>query len=332
MTRTRLLSVLLASLALLCILLPGTMSSSSPRNRPAPISPHLAAGGTASGNLRTWPKLNDGRSALGDDRASATSPASDPPYSQSAILTQATGIAGNQLGTIVSIDDAGDTVALIVNGFPGGVVVFEKQGATWVDTLEINPPVVDFIAAASVAISGDGKTIVVGTCWNATCLGKALVYEKPGATWTGATLTAMLSPSDPLSGARFGIAVAIDQVGDAIAVGAPCESTAPNTGSEICGAVYVYARPSGSWAGVNSTETAKLTVGLSLVPVCPTIPTTGQEFNEVPMLGFAVAIDSAGNVITAGAPDQIHCASNGGGTQIFVQGAGYVFLKPSSGP
>ena len=253
-----------------------------------------------------------------------------PGYSQSVILTQATGAANDRLGAIVSMDDAGDTVAAIATGvssFAGDVVVFEKQGATWVQTLEINPPVVDFVAAASVAISGDGKTIVVGTCWNAVCLGKALVYEKSGATWTGATLAATLTPSDPLSGSRFGIAVAIDQAGDTVATGAPCESTAANNSSKICGAVYVYAKPAGGWA--DETETAKLTVAQPAAPVCPVTPTLGQEFNEVPMLGFSVAIDAAGDVIATGAPDQIGCGPNGAASQIFVQGAAYVFLKPA---
>ena len=251
-----------------------------------------------------------------------------PGYSQSAILTKAAGAANDQLGAIVSTDDAGDTVALIakgVNSFAGEVVVFENEGGTWTDTLEISPPA--GTVAASVAISGDGKTLVIGTCDNAVCTGNALVYEKPGATWTGAALKATLSPSDPLAGARFGIAVVVDHAGDTIAVGAPCESTISNTSSQICGAVYVYVEPAGGW--MNAMQTAKLTVGQPAAPACPVTPTTGQEFNEVPMLGFSVAIDAAGDVLATGAPNQIGCGPNGAGSQIFVQGAAYVFVKPA---
>jgi hypothetical protein len=110
-----------------------------------------------------------------------------------------------------------------------------------------------------VAISNDGNTIVVG-------LGNfehsaAYVFVKPASGWADATETAELTPSDGVSDDGFGESVAI--ANNTIFVGSNIQTLIPHTNQYVQGAVYAFAEPAGGW--VNSTETAKLTVGPNYV-------------------------------------------------------------------
>ncbi|HTR27610.1 MAG TPA: choice-of-anchor D domain-containing protein [Terriglobales bacterium] len=229
----------------------------------------------------------------------------NPGFSQSAIVTS--GLGSAPVG--ISIDDAGDTIvaariAASTSGTGGGAVVFSKAGSTWSMAAELDNPDSNVV---SVAISGDGSTILVGSCFNAVCLGHAYVYVKPTGGWvTTATPDAILSASDASAtgGDRIGFSVATDQHGLTAAVGAPCEITSNHTGSLLCGSVYVFTKPAGGWS--SKTQDATLTVA--------TVQST---------LGSSVSIDAAGGAIVAGA------------TGIFashdVAGNAFVFLKPSGG-
>jgi hypothetical protein len=207
-----------------------------------------------------------------------------------------------------AVDDAGDIVVVadpeILNA---SADVWRKDNlGAWQNINYLSLPT---NSLASVAVSGDGNTIIVGDCATSGCVGHVFVYVAPPGGWPifngcngicGLQSKAALGASNASAGTRFGQSIATDQNGDTIAVGAPCDYT---TGQKLCGTVYVYKRPAGGWA--SKTEDAQLTI----------IGTA--------TLGFTVAMDSRGQTIVAGLP----------GVEALVDtaGAAYVFVEPANG-
>jgi hypothetical protein len=228
-------------------------------------------------------------------------------------ITQATTYSQTQIfatGNLTAVDDNGGI--LVVgnggNGLSGGfATVFINAGSGWSQATQLNNPDGEVV---SVAISGDGNTIVVGSCGNAVCKGHAFLYTVTNGAWPTAAMnpTAMLSASNaqPNGGDRIGFSVATDQVGDTVAVGAPCDYTA---GILLCGTVYVYEKPGATWS--SKAEDAQLTVNPVNPPIVP-----------IPTVGFSVSMDGVGQTIIAGAPG-VESSPN-------VPGAVYVFVKPGT--
>jgi hypothetical protein len=162
---------------------------------------------------------------------------------------------------------------------------------------------------ASVAISGNGTTIVAGSAATVNgnpAQGAVYVFTKPAGGWQDATQAARLTASD---GAAFDFlgsfftgdanSVAVSADGNTIVAGAPGNwDGAP-------GAVYVFTKPPAGWH--NETQAAKLTA-------------TGAGPGD--NLGATVAI--SGTTIASGAPE---AAINGNQ----LQGAAYIFTKPGTG-
>lgn len=130
----------------------------------------------------------------------------------------------------------------------------------------------------SVAVSGDGNTVVVG----AQYAHETYIYVKPASGWSNMTQIATLKPSD--GGVDFGFTVAIS--GNTVVVG-NCEGCGT-------GAAYVFVKPVGGW--VDMTENAKLT-------------------NSDPKFGddFGASVSISGNTVVVGADcgDQKACGGAG---------------------
>jgi uncharacterized repeat protein (TIGR01451 family) len=223
-----------------------------------------------------------------------------PNYAQGPILDP---------GNITAIDESGDTV-VVANGVTAHVFVL-ANGA-WTDAAVLTDPDMNPITgqgAVSAAISGDGHTIVLGSCSNNVCLGHGFVYEEPPVAggWSAApnpmSPTAQLQPSNEASRLRIGTSVATDFAGDLVAVGAPCDYT---TGSFSCGFVYVWVKPGAHWTDSNH-ENAVLQHQL-------------QDLTMEPTLGFSLTMDREGLTIATGAP--------GTGN---AKGAVDVFAQPPTG-
>jgi hypothetical protein len=236
----------------------------------------------------------------------------DPTYSQSTPVLSAGG-PRSLLGISVAIDGQNRTIVATaqgdLNSIRGFAYVFVKQAAgQWVLATQLRNTDNE---VAGVAISGDGTTIVVGSCSLAPCIGHAFVYAIPGALagWADTSPTdptATLSAPNGQVGDRIGQSVATDLFGDTVAFGAPCDTT---TGTVLCGTVYVFVRPaSGTWA-TSSQPTAQLTFNLP----------TGSAIDS---LGYSVAMDVDGTTIVAGAPG-VPGPNQG-------SGAAYVFVRPTS--
>jgi hypothetical protein len=202
---------------------------------------------------------------------------------------------------ITAVDDSGTTVVV---GEPGTALVDIWQKNNMGKWTPIAGTFTPTHTMASIALSGDGNTIVVGDCKSSSCVGHVFVYVKPLSGWpdlsSGFPPTAELSASDQSSDTLIGYSVATDQTGDTVAVGAPCDYV---SGAKSCGTVYVYRKPNGGWASKN--EDAQLTV-------------TG-----VASLGFSIAMDSKGQTIVAGAPG-VQALAN-------TPGSAYLFVEPANG-
>jgi hypothetical protein len=166
----------------------------------------------------------------------------------------------------------------------------------------------------SVAISGDGKTIVVGARGHDSEAGAVYVFSEPSSGgWQDATQTAELTASDGVPevaydqpGDELGSSVAISEDGSTIVSGAPNRSSGE-------GAAYVFTKPvSGGW--VNATQTAEL--GQT------DLQAAGEDNGSA--LGASVAISDDGDTIATGVQNR-----DVGGTT--TSGAVELYTEPASG-
>jgi hypothetical protein len=294
-------------------------------NTAYPTTNLQATGGTppyswslSTGTLPTGLSLNPGGTLSGTPTAAGSSTFTvqvadsvNPPQtakSQSFTVTIAGQTAQSVIfasGGLVALD-ANGTIAAVGNGITGVATVFQKDGqGNWSQAAQLTN---SDKALASIAISGDGSTIVVGSCSNASCKGHGFVYvaSSNGANqpdWTlalknKATLSA--SNAQVNGGDRVGFSVATDKNGDTVAVGAPCDYTAAIL---LCGTVYVYDQPGASWS--SKTEDAQLTV------------------SGTPTVSLAVSMDAVGETIIAGSPGTEAGNNTPGAVYVFVKHSGW---------
>ena len=249
---------------------------------------------------------------------------------QTAELTDSSGVAGAELGYSVAI--AGDT---IVAGEPAGTElhgdaheentqgtldVFATSGS-WSTMTSPTARLTDGGTLStsggqnngggelgySVAISSDAKTIVAGAPYDGAVDdpdGRAFVFVT-STTWTPSTApTAQLAAEVPTGEDLLGWSVAISGTAGSNTIVAGAPFYAP--GGHQQGAAYEFTEPGGGWASASNPmyQTARLTAN---------DPTS----NGSDQLGYSVAI--SGSTIVAGAPNH-----NVGAYA--AQGAAYVFV------
>jgi hypothetical protein len=252
--------------------------------------------------------------------------ASTPVYT--ARLSAGDGVAGDKAGWSVSVSADGSTV---VAGAPyrseggsdrGAAYVFLRPGADWQDATHVAKltaadGVDDDQFGASVAVSGDGSTIVAGAPGPTGALesavlghsvasqaGAAYVYSRPAGGWSDASHTAKLMAVEGAASDALGLSVAVSGDGSVVVAGAPFHAV---YGSPL-GAAFVYARPASGW--VDATETAWLRSGEGI---------SGDR------LGWSVAVSGDGTTVVAGAPR--HDPQTAGDDR----GAAYVYVEPGDG-
>jgi hypothetical protein len=190
------------------------------------------------------------------------------------------------------------------NAAQGAVDVFalphsRTAGPTQIAELTASDGKANDALGISVAVSGE--TVLAGADLHRAGTvqqGAAYIFVKPADGWRHARETAMLSAGQGQARELFGRIVAISH--DTAVIGAPNHDGAEQ------GAAYVFVKPASGWTG-SLTPTAQLAAS---------DPGKGDEF------GGALAI--AGGLIAAGAPG--HAAGKSS-----EQGAGYVFVEPTSG-
>ncbi len=173
----------------------------------------------------------------------ATLEPSDPVYALPGIFRVAMG------GNTILVRPYG------TSGTPPMVFVFERSGASWVQTQKLAP-----LQAVSEgfgsSVDTDGHRIVVGDPYDdwiypsvtVSNSGAALVFEKVAASWTQ---VAKLKASDASTGDWFGRSVSL--AGDYVLVGASGEDDSPfeSFTSQFIGTSYLFESIAGSWTEIN---------------------------------------------------------------------------------
>jgi hypothetical protein len=149
---------------------------------------------------------------------------------------------------------------------------------------------------ASVALSADGRTAIVGGPWDtggqSFRVGASWVYTRTGNVWS--QQGGKLVGSDSLFGGEQGSSVALSSDGNTAIIGGPTDGG--NTG-----AVWVFTRSNGVWTQQGS----------KLVP--SEIPAGGNAW-----VGASVALSADGNTAIIGVP----MLDGNGGSWVFTRSAG----------
>jgi hypothetical protein len=208
----------------------------------------------------------------------------------------AVSLAADGTTAVVAAPEAGPP-----NGEPGIAYVFNADGGEWPQRARLRPPTGQDEQgfAASVAVSADGTTVLVGAWTAGESLlsfgsGWVYVFERENGGWTN---TDRLVPSDGEAGSDtdwFGETVALADDGATAVVGAPNDHALGGG----AGSAYVFERDGDGW-----TQRAKLAAS------------DGGTADE---LGRSVAVSGDGSTALAGAHDD----GNENGDQA---GAAYVF-------
>jgi hypothetical protein len=190
----------------------------------------------------------------------------------------------------------------------GAAYLFERPVSGWQDSTQDAKLTagdgVDYDHLGwSIALSGDGETLVVGVPEQAaggSSRGAAYIYMRPATGWEDQSHTAKLTASDGDDLDWLGWSVSVDADGDTIAAGAY------NNAVEGVrqGAVYLYKRPQSGWS-----DTADFSAKLS--------SSDGELGDE---LGRSVALSADGDTVVAGAPDQdvVSAGSDRGAAYVFA--------------
>ncbi len=189
---------------------------------------------------------------------------------------------GAYVGYSVALSADGNTALVAGYGNAGGIGaawVFTRSGTTWTQqgpALTGKGEIGAGEFGASVALSADGNTALIGVPDDYGYAGAAWVFTRAGATWTqeGEKLSAN-DESEPEE-SRFGYSVALSADGDTALIGGPDDN-----GRQ--GAAWVFTRSDSTW----TQQGAKLTGGAE----------TGAG-----ELGYSVALSADGATALIGAP------------------------------
>ncbi len=244
-------------------------------------------------------------------------------WSQQAYVKAGNSDALDQFGFAIALSDAGDvlavgahtedSIAAVVDGNAadntsvdsGAVYTFTRTGTVWSPQsyLKASNNDLDDRFGSTVALSGDGTTLVVGSPNEdsgtmtiggnqsddtVSEAGAAYVFVRAGATWAQQEY---IKPSTLDFGDFFSRALSISTDGNTLAVASPGDdSVAPNSG-----AVFIFVR-----AGVTWTQLQRL---------------KAANAGDNDQFGVAVALAGNGSVVMIGAPYEDSNASGLGGNQ-----------------
>ncbi|MGH3266780.1 MAG: hypothetical protein ACRDNS_32915, partial [Trebonia sp.] len=217
----------------------------------------------------------------------------------------------------ISVDDRGARYPVRIDPFieEGSKLVGDCTGTCTNDGTGENGA---GVFGYSVALSGNGRTAVVGAWGDNTDVGAAWVFTETGGVWTQQTelvgdCTGSCSASGQGTGeigqGAFGYSVSLSNNGETTAIGAPY-------GDNNAGAVWVFSESGGVWSQQGS----------KLVANCTT-PCTGdgQGTGETGsgQFGYGVALSDIGTTLLIGAPYDSGSSTSG-------PGAAWVFTASGS--
>ena len=223
------------------------------------------------------------------------------PKTESAKLIASDATNSDHLGYSVSISSDGNTV--IVGAYlddnekgidAGCAYIFNRSNGVWVQEAKLlaSDGAAGDRFGSSVAISGDGNTVIVGAYANSdvgTESGSVYIFFRNGTTWSE---QAKLLSIEVAGGDRFGHSVAISGDGNTAVISSIFDD---DIGSNS-GAVFIFSRTNNTW-----TEQTKI---------------LSNDIASNDTFGSSVAISNDGNTIIVGANgDDV----NRGGAYIFIK-------------
>jgi VCBS repeat protein/FG-GAP repeat protein len=233
---------------------------------------------------------------------------------QGSKLTVTDNIGNAKFGYSVALSADGNTA--LIGGpadrsmFGGAAWVFTRSAGVWSEQAKLLATDlatsfgVTVLQGASVALSADGNTAVVGAPQDASltgaAIGIAVVFTRTGGAWGEQQRIAGATNGMFNHGGAQGTSVALSADGNTAAIG----DTGYNNGDPSDGAVWIITRSNGVWSQQ----------GAGLIG---TNATSGGSHQ-----GQSVALSADGNTLLEGGP-----ADNGGGAS---SGAAWVFARSGS--
>lgn len=175
--------------------------------------------------------------------------------------------ADDNFGAAVALSADGGSVligsAATVNGkkFAGKAYLFTLNNALWTQAREFDDPApaaADNFGFSGVALSGDGKTAIIGAAQTAvngqSAAGKVYIFNASSGTWNQ---TATIADPDNAPGDLFGSTVAISGDGKRVLIG----SQAAVNGHITAGKAYLYTSSSGFWTQAREFDDPAATDG-----------------------------------------------------------------------
>ena len=227
-------------------------------------------------------------------------------FSQQGPKLVGTSAANGEQGLCVAISGDGNTVAMGGpgdSGNVGAVWIFTRSGSVWSQQgakLVASDASGGATFGSSVALSGDGNTLITGGPADSSSTGAAWIFVRTAGVWS--QQGAKLAGSDAIGQALQGISVSLSTDGNTAVVGGDHDNFSLAGGEiSVPGAAWVYTRSGATW----TQQGAKL-VG------------TGSSGANVQQ-GHAVAVSGDGNTVMSGG--WIDNAGVGA-TWVFVRSAG----------
>ncbi len=159
-------------------------------------------------------------------------------WTQQARLTASDGASLDIFGGTVALSADGLTALIGAPGddsYTGSAYVYERSGTTWTEQAKLTAPgnANGDEFGASLDLSTDGMTALVGARRDEQFTGSAYVFERRGGTWTART---KLTASDGASSDSFGRAVALSGDGTSALIG----SNSDDDDGTNSGSAYVF--------------------------------------------------------------------------------------------
>ena len=212
-------------------------------------------------------------------------------WTQQAKLTASDAAAEQFFGESISISADGQIVLagnIGVDSQKGAVYIFTRSGSTWTQQQKITASdgAIGDRFGASVSLSADGSTALVGAYAKSSNTGAAYIFTRSGSTWSQQQ---KLTASDAAVSDFFGISVSLSSDGSTALVGAYYKSTQT-------GAAYVFTHSGSTW-----TQQQKITA-------------SDGAAND--LFGWSVSLSADGSTALVGAHGK---STNTGAAYIFTR-------------
>jgi len=219
-------------------------------------------------------------------------------WSEQARIQPSVVLSFDRFGGSVATSSNGNIAVVGARGNNGAAYIFTRSGTSWSQRAKIQP--LDLEASDqfgwSIAISGDGTTVIVGANAEDTggsSAGAAYIFTGSGASWSE---QAKIQASDKQASDQFGYSVAISSDGNTAIVGSRYEST----GGYATGAAYIFTRSGTTWSQITKMQASNTLSG--------------------DQVGTSVSISSDGTTAITGASGEDTLGTNAGAAYILSPG------------